>query len=67
MEVRQKGLMIGLQLDRESKPIAQACLDKGLYVNSTQGTVIRLLPPLTATEQEAETAVRILDEVLGAS
>ncbi|HEY5442806.1 MAG TPA: aspartate aminotransferase family protein [Candidatus Saccharimonadales bacterium] len=63
-EVRQQGLMIGLQLDRPSAPIAEACLEEGLYVNSTQGSVIRLLPPLTATAEEVETAMSILDEVL---
>jgi acetylornithine/N-succinyldiaminopimelate aminotransferase len=65
-EIRQQGLMIGLQLDRDSKPITDACLDKGLFINSTQGTVIRLLPPLNATKQEVESAVAILDEVLQA-
>lgn len=63
-EVRQQGLMIGLELDRDSNPIAEACLQKGLYVNSTQGTVIRILPPLTATEAEVETALATLDGVL---
>ena len=65
-EVRQKGLMIGLELDRPSKPVTDACLDKGLYVNSTQHTVIRMLPPLTATAAEAERAITILDEALQA-
>jgi len=65
-QVRQQGLMIGLELNRDSKPITDACLKKGLYINSTQGTVIRILPPLTATEEEAETAISILDEVLQA-
>ncbi len=65
-EVRQQGLMLGLQLDRDSKPITDACLYKGLYVNSTQGSVIRILPPLTATKAEVEMAVVILDEVLQA-
>ncbi len=63
-EVRQKGLMIGLQLDRASKPITDACLEKGLYINSTQGTVIRILPPLTAAKAEAEEAISIIDGVL---
>jgi acetylornithine/N-succinyldiaminopimelate aminotransferase len=63
-EVRQQGLMIGLDLDCDSQPITDACLEKGLYINSTQGTVIRLLPPLTATKEEVETAISILDEVL---
>lgn len=63
-EVRQQGLMIGLELDRDSKPITDACLQKGLYVNSTQNTVIRILPPLTATPEEVETAMTVLNEVL---
>jgi acetylornithine/N-succinyldiaminopimelate aminotransferase len=65
-EIRQQGLMIGLELDRDSKPITDACLEKGLYINSTQGNVIRILPPLTASSEEAETAISILDEVLQA-
>jgi acetylornithine/N-succinyldiaminopimelate aminotransferase len=63
-EIRQKGLMIGIELDRGSKPAARACLDKGLFVNSTQDTVIRLLPPLTATAEEVDQAMAIIDEVL---
>jgi acetylornithine/N-succinyldiaminopimelate aminotransferase len=65
-EVRQQGLMIGLQLDQDSKPITDACLEAGLYVNSTQGTVIRILPPLTTTEAEVVTAISILDKALPA-
>jgi acetylornithine/N-succinyldiaminopimelate aminotransferase len=65
-QVRQQGLMIGMELDRPSKPITDACLQKGLYINSTQDTVIRLLPPLTATNEEVETAISILDKVLQA-
>ncbi len=65
-QFRQKGLMIGIELDRSSKPVVQACLDKGLFVNSTQNIVIRLLPPLTATAAEAEKALAIIDEALSA-
>jgi len=63
-EIRQKGLMIGIELNQNSKPVAQACLDRGLFLNSTQDTVIRLLPPLTATEAEVEQAISIIDEAL---
>lgn len=63
-EVRQQGLMIGLELDRPSQPITDACLADGLYVNSTQKTVIRLLPPLTATAEQVEAALKILDKNL---
>jgi predicted acetylornithine/succinylornithine family transaminase len=64
--VRQKGLMIGIELDRSSKPVAEACLKEGLFINSTQGKVLRLLPPLTTTAEEAAEAVAIIDEVLSA-
>ena len=63
-EIRQKGLMIGLQLDRPSKPVVEACLQKGLFINSTQTKVIRLLPPLTATPEQVAQAAAILDEAL---
>ena len=66
-QIRQKGLMIGIELNRPSKPITDACLQKGLFVNSTQDTVIRLLPPLTATPDEVEQAIAILDEALRTS
>jgi len=51
-------------LDRDSAPIAEACLEAGLFINSTQGTVIRLLPPLNATPEQVEDAISILDGVL---
>ncbi len=63
-QIRQKGLMIGVELDRDSKPVAEACLAKGLFVNSTQGKVIRMLPPLTVSPEEIAHAMAILDETL---
>lgn len=63
-QIRQKGLMIGIELDRDSKPVAEACLEKGLFINSTQKKVLRLLPPITATGEEAAQAVSIIDEAL---
>ncbi|HXE09834.1 MAG TPA: aspartate aminotransferase family protein [Verrucomicrobiae bacterium] len=63
-EIRQLGLMIGIQLDKPSRPVVEACLEKGLFVNNTQETVVRLLPPLTATPEEVEFAMSVLDEVL---
>lgn len=66
-QVRQKGLMIGIELDRESKPVAEFCLDKGLFLNSTQGKVVRLLPPLTTSKEEISQAISILGEALSES
>lgn len=63
-QIRQKGLMIGIELDRDSKPIVESCLDRGLFVNSTQTKVVRLLPPLNATTEQVDEAISIIDEVL---
>ena len=43
-EVRVKGAMIGVELAVEGAPVVQACLEKGLLINCTHQTVLRLLP-----------------------
>jgi acetylornithine/succinyldiaminopimelate/putrescine aminotransferase len=52
-EVRQIGLMIGIELALDGAPVVQACLENGLLINCTQQTVLRLLPAMTLTEQQA--------------
>jgi acetylornithine/succinyldiaminopimelate/putrescine aminotransferase len=64
LEIRIKGAMIGVQLGVEGAAIVQACLDKGLLVNCTHQTVIRLLPALTITDEQIDAGCDILDEVL---
>jgi acetylornithine/succinyldiaminopimelate/putrescine aminotransferase len=63
-EVRIAGLMIGIELAVEGTAIVQACMDRNLLVNCTQGTVIRLLPAMTLTEEQANQGCDILTEVL---
>ena len=53
-EVRVCGLMIGLELAVPGAPIVQACLDRGLLINCTQGNVIRLLPAMTLTDDQVQ-------------
>ncbi len=50
---RGKGLMLGFKLDRECPNLVRQALDKGLLINVTAGDVIRLLPPLIITEEQA--------------
>jgi len=63
--IRGKGLMLGLQLNMPGAAIVNRCLEKGLRVNCTQETVLRLMPSMTVTQDEIDAAVAILDEVLG--
>jgi len=63
-EVRIKGAMIGVELTVEGTPVVQKCLDRGLLVNCTHGTVIRLLPALTLTDEQLDEGCDILEGVL---
>jgi predicted acetylornithine/succinylornithine family transaminase len=46
-DIRVLGMMIGVELDFDGTPVVQACLERKLLVNCTQGNVIRLLPAMT--------------------
>lgn len=63
-EFRGKGTMIGIQLAIDGAPIVKACLEKRLLINCTHGTVIRLLPSLTLTDEELDRGSAILEEAL---
>jgi 4-aminobutyrate aminotransferase len=75
-DVRGRGLMIGLELvrDRQTKERATTernalvleCFRRGLLVLGAGRNAVRLSPPLVLTTQQADTAVAILDEALGA-
>jgi len=66
-EVRGKGLMFGLQLSGPARPVVERALERGLLVNSTQETVVRLLPPFTLSQAQADDIVSILDDAFGAA
>jgi acetylornithine aminotransferase len=59
-EVRGRGLMLGIELDRPCAPLVGRALEAGLLINVTAERVIRLLPPLTMTDAEAD---HLVDEL----
>jgi acetylornithine aminotransferase len=61
-DIRGRGLMIGIEIDREVNHFKQAALDRGLLINVTQDRVIRLLPPLIIDNEQAD---QIVDTVCG--
>jgi len=63
-EVRVKGVMIGLELDRDGTAVVQRCLERRLLVNCTQGCVIRLLPAMNLPDDLFEEGCSILEEAL---
>jgi 4-aminobutyrate aminotransferase len=73
-EVRGRGLMIGIEFVRDQKTkerapdlrnrIVQMAFHKGLLVLGSGDTTLRLCPPLMIDEEQAEFAVRTLDEII---
>ncbi|HEY8393896.1 MAG TPA: aspartate aminotransferase family protein [Thermaerobacter sp.] len=64
VEVRGRGLMLGLVLDRPAAPVVQACFEEGLLVTVAGGRVVRFLPPLTIDVELLDEAVRRLERAL---
>jgi predicted acetylornithine/succinylornithine family transaminase len=63
VEARGAGLMRGLELRIDATGVVDAARERGLLVNRTDRTVVRMLPPLTVTSTEIDAAVDVLDAV----
>jgi acetylornithine/N-succinyldiaminopimelate aminotransferase len=64
VEIRGQGLMIGIELDRPCADLVKRGLDAGLLINVTADCVVRLLPPLTFSEDEARQLVLRLAQLI---
>jgi acetylornithine aminotransferase len=63
-DVRGRGLLLGVELDREGGPVVNRCLEKGFLVNCIQDRVLRLAPPLVVGREQIDALIACLDEVL---
>jgi predicted acetylornithine/succinylornithine family transaminase len=63
-EIRACGAMIGVELSVDGAPVVNQCLERRLLINCTHGTVLRLLPALTITDDLLDEGCTILTEVL---
>lgn len=63
-EIRGIGLMVGIELTVEAKPIVMDMFDRGVIANATAGNVIRLVPPLIISREELSKALNILEQVM---
>ena len=62
-EVRGVGFMIGIDFDSECRSIALRLMEQGLLVSCTALHVIRIVPPLILTREEADEIVAIMASV----
>lgn len=60
--VRGRGLMIALELSLPGAPIVNTALERGLRINCTQETILRMLPAMTMTDEQVDEAFDILTE-----
>jgi len=63
-EIRGKGLMLAIELEKDCTDLVGLALAENLLINVTAGSVIRLLPPLIMTDTEADEVVSKLGELL---
>ncbi len=61
--VHRMGLMIGIEIEGDAHAVAAKCVENGLLI-ITAKNLLRMLPPLTITEQEIDEAVSILKSTL---
>ena len=66
VDIRGKGLMIGIELDRPCGELVAKGLDAGLLINVTAEKVVRLLPALVMTDAEAKELVERLSALIRA-
>jgi predicted acetylornithine/succinylornithine family transaminase len=62
-EVRNMGLLVGMELTRDGAPIVKTCMERGILINCTAGNVLRFMPPLIVTEKEIDHLADILEQV----
>lgn len=63
-DIRIVGVMIGIELSIEGAPIVKECMERQLLINCTQQTVVRLLPAMNLTVEQANEGCDILIDVL---
>ena len=63
-EIRGLGLMRGVALKIPGGPVVDKARAKGLLINCTQETVLRIMPPINVTRKQIVQALKILEEVL---
>ena len=67
VEVRGRGLLLGLELTEPARPIAEAALPEGVLLNLVQGNVLRFLPSFLLTREHVDDAMTVLHTLLGSA
>lgn len=63
-EIRGRGLMLGIELEKTCTELVGKALDAGILLNVTAGNVVRLLPPYILTDEEADELIRRVSDLI---
>ncbi len=64
VEIRAKGLMLGIELEIPCAELVKQALDKGLLINVTAGNVVRLLPPYVMSNEQAQQVIDTVSSLI---
>lgn len=63
VEIRGKGLLVGMELKQEGGTIVKACLEKGVLINCAAGNVLRFIPPLIVQRKDIDHLIEVLSGI----
>jgi acetylornithine/N-succinyldiaminopimelate aminotransferase len=63
-DVRGLGLLLGMQLKIDGRPVVTQCMENGFLINCIQEKILRFIPPLIITPEEIDQLVKCLDLIL---
>jgi acetylornithine/N-succinyldiaminopimelate aminotransferase len=63
-DLRVRGMMIGIDLSIPGTPAVAKCMERGVLINCTHDTVIRLLPALNITPAQVDEGAAVICDVL---
>ncbi|MDP1798953.1 MAG: aspartate aminotransferase family protein [Planctomycetaceae bacterium] len=63
-DLRVRGVMVGVDLSISAVPAVAKCMERGVLINATHDTVVRLLPPITITAEEVDEGFEVIADVL---
>jgi len=64
VQVRNAGLMVGIELNKPCAELVKRGLEQGFLINVTADSVVRLLPPLIMTRDEAAQLITMLSKLI---
>ena len=64
VEIRNMGLLIGIELETACTDLVAKALESGMLINVTANNVVRLLPPLVMSDEEADKLVEVISVLI---